>query len=258
MVESYLHELDGLLRVSRRGKKIKEGLRVVIIGRPNVGKSSLMNSLSETDRAIVTHVPGTTRDVIEQGILIDGLFINIVDTAGIHRTDDPVEREGIKRSLSEIQRADLVLVVAEYGSDRQETATYMDEHLLPGSKAILIYNKIDLHGIKASISRDGVTTVCLSAKRGDGLDLLTAQLGEIAIGEEGGEDPLLARTRHIAALEQARLHIKEGLASYLQEGAAELLAEQLHKAQRSLGEITGEFSSDDLLGEIFASFCIGK
>lgn len=251
--------LEELLENARGGRVLNEGLRVVIIGRPNVGKSSILNRLTGSDRAIVTELPGTTRDVIEDSIVVQGVFVNVVDTAGIHVTENPVEREGIRRSRAEIERSDVVLLVMESGRDLPAELEEL-RALIPASRqVILVENKIDVHAQPPSRGTDnGCPRIALSAKTGDGMDLLQAALRHCAGLTDVMDTPLLARTRHIRALEQARARLQQGLHNYREDHAAELFAEELRRAQHCLGEITGEFTAEALLGEIFAKFCIGK
>ena len=249
--------LEHILEGARRGRRLREGLRVAIIGRPNVGKSSLLNALTRTDRAIVTEIAGTTRDVIEEELQLDGLAINIVDTAGIREPGDAVEREGVRRTMAELERADLLLLV----TDRDETT--LDEapwqEMPAGSRStILVHNKIDLRGVPPGIreSPEGAH-VSLSARTGEGLPLLIDALQSRA-GETSGEDVVLARARHVRALEEAKRHVDDASRLHADRCGPELIAEELGNAQKSLGEITGEFHAEDLLGEIFSRFCIGK
>lgn len=254
-----IKDLDALLTSACSGRALNEGIRAAIIGRPNVGKSSILNRLSGIERAIVTEVPGTTRDVIEDCIMLAGVFVIVADTAGIHLTENPVEQEGIRRARAEIDKADVVLLVIESGAviprDLKELSA-----MIPASKQIvLIENKIDLNNIPPMRScENGRTRITISAKTGAGMDLLVQALREIAGLTDVMETPVLARTRHIMALEQTRGHLEKGLKKNMEESAVELFAEELHRAQKALGEITGEFSADTLLAEIFAKFCIGK
>lgn len=254
-----IKELDALLKTARGGRVLNEGIRVAIIGRPNVGKSSILNRLAGEERAIVTETPGTTRDVIEDGVMIEGAYVNVVDTAGIHQTDNPVEQEGIRRSRAEIDKADVVLLVTENGVTLPRDLEELRAMIPASRQVIIIENKIDLNDVPpSSSSKNGCVRVALSAKTGSGLDLLLLALRNAAGLTDVMETPLLARTRHIRALEQTRDRLNEGLKKNLEENAVELFAEELYRAQEFLGEITGEFGSDELLAEIFAKFCIGK
>lgn len=244
-----------LLAATRQGVRLADGMHAVIVGKPNVGKSSLLNALAGSDRAIVTDVPGTTRDVLRESILLDGVELTLVDTAGLREAIDHVEGEGIRRARAELAHADLVLQVVEQqaGSD---VSAWPEE--VPASAArILVVNKIDRAGVfPASEECDGYTRIRLSARTGEGLDLLRATLRHAASEGQGG-GAFSARTRHVLALERAGAALAAAHAASTRV-APELVAEDLRVAQRALGEITGEFSSEDLLGSIFSTFCIGK
>jgi len=242
--------LDELLARSRQGSLLREGLHVVIAGRPNVGKSSLLNRLAGAERAIVTAVPGTTRDLVREDIRIEGVPLHVVDTAGLRETADEVERIGVERAREEIRKADVVLVVAEANSP--DAGAALPDGLPEGAVRIRVLNKIDLGGKPATRDKDAVW---LSAKTGEGIELLRQVLLEAAGWRSTGESVYLARQRHLLALEQARSHLA---AAAGQRGRWELFAEELRLAQQALAGITGEFTSEDLLGEIFARFCIGK
>jgi tRNA modification GTPase len=255
--------VEAILARAREGARLRAGLNVVLAGAPNVGKSSLMNALAGEEVAIVTPVPGTTRDRVERPILIDGMPVHLIDTAGLRVSDDPVERIGIERTREAVARADLVLLVVEAGA---ETPPEDVRAALPEGLAVLkVVNKIDLgqgrdrnpgHGAAPARDAEGVR---VSAKTGAGLDRLRAALKERAGYAGSGEDAILARARHLEALQGARRAIVAARA-HLEPGAfaLELAAEELRRAQQALGAITGEFSADDLLGEIFGRFCIGK
>lgn len=245
--------LETVLARSRQGSLLREGLHVVIAGRPNVGKSSLLNRLAGAERAIVTPVAGTTRDLVREDIRIEGVPLHVVDTAGLRESADEVERIGIERAWQEIRRADVVLAVLEAGGGGDGDILCGFETALPaGAVRIRVLNKIDLAGMAPARTAGEVR---LSAKTGEGLDLLRAALLEAAGWERGGEAVFLARERHLRALERARAQL--GLAA-AQGGRWELFAEDLRLAQQALSEITGEVTSEDLLGRIFARFCIGK
>lgn len=249
-------QLDELLAAARRGVRLAEGLHVVIVGRPNVGKSSLLNALAASERAIVTDVAGTTRDVLRETIDLDGIALTLVDTAGLREAGDVVEREGIRRARAELARADLALLVSDAACAEADLAL-LDE-VPQGAARVVVHNKIDLADAAPRIeSRAGCPHLWLSAKNRAGLDLLVAELRRHAGVEEGG-GAFSARARHVAALERARDHLALADDALNTQHAGELAAEELRQIQHALGEITGEFTSDDLLGEIFASFCIGK
>jgi tRNA modification GTPase len=238
--------LDELLRKSRQGSLLRAGIHVVLAGRPNVGKSSLLNRLAGEERAIVTPHPGTTRDALREAVQIDGVPLVLVDTAGLREALDEAERLGIERTQHELERADLVLAVFEAGGGATPLST------LPQAAArIDVYNKIDLApGFAAPAGAVGV-----SAKTGAGLDRLRAAILAAAGWTSTGESVFLARERHLRALEKARNHLA---AATPDRQSWEFFAEELRLAHVALGEITGEFTADDLLGEIFGRFCIGK
>lgn len=255
-VEQIEKDIQNILSSAEQGVILREGLNVAIAGKPNAGKSSLLNALTQVPSAIVTDIAGTTRDILKETIQVDGMPLNIIDTAGLHISEDKVEQEGIKRAHLEIERADVVLMVF----DAQDKAP--DLSILPsgieGKPIILIKNKVDLTGDPIDITRcDNQIQLSLSAKQSQGLDLLRQELSNIAGLSDTGEGVLLARKRHIVALESSLNSTRNAL-DQLNSNASELVAEDLRQAAQYLGSITGEFSSDDLLGEIFSSFCIGK
>ena len=248
--------IETALTKSRQGSLLRTGLQVVLAGRPNVGKSSLLNRLAGEELAIVTAIPGTTRDSLRQAIHIDGVPLNIVDTAGLRDTQDEVERMGIARTWSEIGRADVVLLLV----DARSGVTTQDLELVQGipqsAKRVFVHNKIDLSGTLPRVRRErAATSLHVSAKTGAGMDLLRAELLAIAGWQQGAEDSFMARERHLMALRQAALHAARAGEHF---GRPELFAEELRLAQEQLNRITGEFAADDLLGEIFSRFCIGK
>jgi tRNA modification GTPase len=254
---------DRISAAARQGALLREGLNVVIAGKPNAGKSSLLNRLVGDEIAIVTDQPGTTRDVLRQQVHLDGMPVNLIDTAGLRATFDVVEAEGVRRAVTELGRADRVLYILDAAAAASESsASTLAAELagLPqGVPVTLVFNKIDLSGAQASAdeSRDP-PQVFLSAKTGAGLDLLRAHLKSRAGYRSGDSGALSARRRHLDALERARSSVEQAAQILRTSRAFELFAEELRRAQLALGEITGEFSSDDLLGEIFSSFCIGK
>ncbi|MBI1964979.1 MAG: tRNA uridine-5-carboxymethylaminomethyl(34) synthesis GTPase MnmE [Betaproteobacteria bacterium] len=248
-------ELATVLEGSRQGSLLREGMMIVLAGRPNVGKSSLLNRLAGEELAIVTEIPGTTRDAIRQSVDIGGIPAHFVDTAGLREPSDPVERLGINRTWAAIQQADLVLLVM----DAAQGETPEDLALLsrmPGKlTCVKVMNKTDLVGCPPVRKRTGGTVVVwLSAKTGGGIDLLREALLD-TIGWHGGEGLYMARERHLHALTTAQAHLERAAQ---QTRHLELFAEELRLAQEVLGTITGEYTPDDLLGEIFSRFCIGK
>lgn len=254
--------LEQTQQAAKQGSLLREGIRVVLAGRPNAGKSSLLNCLSGRDSAIVTSTPGTTRDVVREHIQLNGLPIHVIDTAGLRETEDEIEQEGVKRAYAEMQKADHVLLIVDSTDQsnlKQETQT-MNERLQSNIPITVIHNKIDLNHQNPSISEtDNITHIHLSAKTQAGIELLVEHITRAAGYRTDSENSgFLARRRHLQALEKAYDALMKGRMQLLTFHAGELLAEELHQAQQSLSEITGEFTSDDLLGEIFSSFCIGK
>ncbi len=256
-LEEIRQQLQDVLNRARQGALLRSGLNVVLVGEPNVGKSSLLNQLTGEDRAIVTEVAGTTRDALRETVQIEGIPLHIIDTAGLRETEDTVERIGIERTWREIERADVILRLVDARVETSASATEAIDARLPQAvERIIIANKIDLAGLEAGrVEKNGVVRLQVSAKKGAGMELVRAELLRIAGWQAHGEDVILARERHLHALRAALAHI--GTAAG-QSAALELFAEELRLAQDALGEITGEFSADDLLGVIFSRFCIGK
>lgn len=248
-------EVEGLLDRARQGALLRSGLNVVLVGEPNVGKSSLLNQLAGEERAIVTEIAGTTRDALRETIQIEGIPLHIIDTAGLRETADTVERIGIERTWREIGRADVILRLVDARALASDGGD-IDDRLPSGVERVTVINKIDLcEQAPQREERDGRVVLHLSARSGDGVDLLRRELLRIAGWHAHGEDLILARERHLRALREALGHLGDAGA---QLGALELFAEELRLAQERLSEITGAFSSDDLLGVIFSRFCIGK
>ena len=248
--------LKDILNTATQGAILRDGIYVAIAGKPNAGKSSLLNSLTKQSSAIVTEIAGTTRDVLKETIHVDGMPVHIIDTAGLHNSDDVIEQEGIRRANMEIKNADIILLV--YDSNDSE----FDLTILPDSvkdkPKILVRNKIDLVGLKPSVQKvENVLEIAISAKNGEGVDSLQDALSEFAGLNATAEGVFLARKRHINAIEETLVFIRNAI-DQLKQGSSELVAEDLRQAGLQLSQITGEFSSDDLLGEIFSSFCIGK
>ena len=244
---------------ARQGALLREGMTVVIAGRPNAGKSSLLNRLAGYDAAIVTAIPGTTRDVLRERIAIDGMPLHIADTAGLRDEADVVEAEGIRRARQEMSRADRILYVIDGG--RRPGAKDIERELatLPAEiPATLVVNKIDLLGLISRYEQSQPPRLYLSATTGEGIDLLREHLKE-CMGFQGADSGTIsARRRHLDALARADRHLQEARRQLFERRAGELMAEELRQAQQALAEITGAFTSDDLLGRIFSSFCIGK
>jgi tRNA modification GTPase len=248
-----------LAEAARQGALLRDGLTLVIAGRPNAGKSSLLNRLAGYDAAIVTPVPGTTRDVLRERIEIDGLPLHVLDTAGLRESPDEIEAEGIRRAHREIGRADRVLFVVDAADSEAVAAIDADLAALPtGAPRTVLMNKLDRAHGAARIEAGERPTVWLSAATGAGLDLLRCHLKDCVGFHPAGTGALSARARHLEALRRARAHVEEAHRLLTERHAGELVAQELTDAQRALGEITGEVSSEDLLGRIFGSFCIGK
>ena len=259
-LENIKSELGGIITAARQGSLLREGIQVVLVGQPNVGKSSLMNKLAREEVAIVTATPGTTRDAIRETIQIDGVPIHLIDTAGLRETDDEIEKIGIARAWAAIEKGGLVLLL----TDCRYGLTSEDQRILgklpAGVPLIHIVNKIDLLK-KLPCAPDKKEKIYLSAKTGAGIEQLRQSLLEIVgwkSGSSTSEGLFMARRRHLKALSDTNKHLEDACKITKQEIRAELLAEELRLAQIALSSITGEFSADDLLGEIFSRFCIGK
>ena len=251
-IKSCAARFETLIATTTVGRVLRDGYQVVLVGKPNAGKSSLMNRLSGEDTAIVTEVAGTTRDILRESIDIDGLAVELVDTAGLRDNPGIIEQEGMRRAREAMTRADAVLWIQD-ATDTEPDAD-IGEVVADGVPVVVVRNKIDL--IDERPGDDAA--ICLSAKTGAGLDALRERLRELAGYKNLGEGALTARRRHVDALQRAATHFATGRTALNQNQAGEILAEELRMAQQCLGEITGAVSSDDLLGRIFADFCIGK
>ena len=258
-----IQALGATIASARTGRLLRDGIQLVIAGPPNAGKSSLLNALSGRESAIVTDIPGTTRDLLRERIQIDGIPVHIVDTAGLRHSDDLVEREGIRRAREELVKADLILWLIDERDYREHGRSASIEAVpAPSSDSlpvILVRNKIDLVGGRAGlVNAEQGNELLISAKNGEGLDLLRELIKSTVGGVGTGEGEFLARRRHLDALNRAMGHVELGLRQLQNLASGELLAEELRLSQQALSEITGEYSADDLLGEIFSGFCIGK
>ncbi len=262
-LNTVIDDLDAVRAEARQGSLLREGMKVVIAGRPNAGKSSLLNALAGRDAAIVTDIAGTTRDVLREHIHLDGMPLHIIDTAGLREASDEVERIGIERAWNEIEQADLVLFMVDgTTTSATEPAQIWPEFMarLPAAlPLVVVRNKADITDEALGMTEvNGHSLIRLSARTGDGIDLLRDHLKQVMGFNHNMEGGFLARRRHLQALEQAAEHLIQGKDQLLGARAGELLAEELRMSQLALSEITGEFTSDDLLGRIFSSFCIGK
>jgi len=252
-MKKLLHGLDTILDKAQQGYLLKEGMRIVLVGEPNVGKSSLLNSLAGRETAIVTPLPGTTRDVVREQIQINGMPLHITDTAGLRDTEDLVELEGIRRTKLALKEADLVIVLLD---DRHSNDSIHADLLAELDKPpLIVRNKIDLGGHRAGMNEEGI--LYLSAKTGEGIEQLKDYFTQKMGLHSSAEGTFMARRRHLDALQQAKIALTTAL-NHAHTYQTELLAEELRQAQHALGEITGEFTADDLLGKIFSTFCIGK
>ena len=251
---------------ARAGRLLRDGYQVVIVGRPNAGKSSLLNLLSGQEAAIVTEVAGTTRDILREQIDADGLLVELIDTAGLRDNPDQIEAEGIRRAREAIKSADAVLWIQDASAQENakecaienESLAELGEDLPANVPVITVRNKIDLTDANPGLQHEQPLTLNISAKTGVGTDVLRQQMLKLAGHKDLGEGAFTARRRHIDALGRAEAHFRAGRNALEEAKAGELLAEELRLAQQALGEITGSFTSDDLLGKIFSEFCIGK
>ena len=254
-IQALQQQLARIKATAGQGRLLRDGMTVVLAGKPNAGKSSLLNALAGYDAAIVTDVAGTTRDVLRERIQIDGMPLHIIDTAGLRTTSNPVEQEGIRRAQQELERADKVLwLLDSTDTELDNTADYLPE----GIAVTRVFNKIDIASqAPALVETTKTVDIYLSVKTGEGMELLKQHLKQSVGFTQSGESVFIARRRHIEALILAEQALQDA-AVQLTVAAPELVAEELRQAQQALSEITGEFTSDDLLGEIFSSFCIGK
>ena len=258
-LEELIEEITDLKLQANQGALLREGISIVLAGRPNAGKSSLMNRFTGTDTSIVTEIAGTTRDVIDEHVHLDGVPIRLIDTAGLREGDDPIEIEGVRRAVREIDQADYVLVVVDLDSHREDLKDHVElllQEIPQKASYLVVLNKADMWQPEAvDLGREYILT---SALTGLGIDTLKDRLKEGIGYSSGMEGCFIARSRHLEALQRGLEAVLKGKALYSDNKAGELLAEELHHCQQALGEITGEFTSDDLLGRIFSTFCIGK
>lgn len=260
-LNALISQLKTILATAQQGALLRDGMTVVIAGKPNAGKSSLLNALSGRQSAIVTDIAGTTRDVLREYIHLDGMPLHIIDTAGLRDTDDIVELEGMRRAYAEIEKADLVVLVHDSSDGLSVESLYAElkEKMPDNLPVVIVNNKIDMTSKTPQVEQQNdYVVISLSAKQPLGIELLTQHLKDFMGYAQTQEGTFLARRRHLDALNNALKTLDSGAIQLKEHQAGELLAEDLRQAQQILGEITGEFSSDDLLGQIFSSFCIGK
>jgi len=256
-LETLTQSLNALNDATRQGVLLNSGMTVVLVGAPNVGKSSLLNALSGSDTAIVSDTPGTTRDIVRAPLNIDGLPLHVLDTAGLRASDDTIEREGMARARAAMTRADRVLLVLDDGAPAS-THAHERAQLPPSISYTLVYNKIDLTGRAPGVVPGSEPAIAVSATSGAGIDALREHLKQCMGYQPAGEGTFIARRRHLEAIGRAHAHVDQAHAQLAQHKAGELVAEELRRAQQALGEITGAVTPEDLLERIFASFCIGK
>ncbi|TAN64874.1 MAG: tRNA uridine-5-carboxymethylaminomethyl(34) synthesis GTPase MnmE [Methylobacter sp.] len=254
-VVTILQRIEQIQKTAQQGRLLRDGMTVVLAGKPNAGKSSLLNALAGHEAAIVTDIAGTTRDVLKERIQLDGMPLHIIDTAGLRESDNAIEQEGIRRAHLEIKNADKILLLIDVRDLDIESIL----KTLPPGNVTQIYNKIDLLGLEPEIKQTELgSEIYLSIKTGDGMELLKQHLKQSVGFNEATDNVFIARRRHIEALNKGHEFVDSALNQLRTSQAGELVAEDLRQAQNSLAEITGKFTSDDLLGKIFSSFCIGK
>ncbi|MDO9423660.1 MAG: tRNA uridine-5-carboxymethylaminomethyl(34) synthesis GTPase MnmE [Methylobacter sp.] len=248
--------IEQIQKTAQQGRLLRDGMTVVLAGKPNAGKSSLLNALAGHEAAIVTDIAGTTRDVLKERIQLDGMPLHIIDTAGLRESENSIEQEGIRRAHQEINNADKILLLIDAREPEIESIL---KTLPPGGNITKVYNKIDLLGIEPEIKQtESGPQIYLSIKTGNGMELLKQHLKQSVGFNEATDNVFIARRRHIEALNKGHEFVDSALNQLRGSQAGELVAEDLRQAQNSLAEITGKFTSDDLLGKIFSSFCIGK
>lgn len=259
---NHIHaQLEQIFLAARQGNLLQEGIKIVLAGAPNVGKSSLLNQLVEDEAAIVTEIPGTTRDTIQRTIAIEGIPIHIIDTAGLRETSDIVEQKGIERTHAAIQNSNMVIWLVDSSHHQPDIKDQILDYIPANKPQITVFNKIDLQNEAPRIEDEkNNINIHLSAKTGAGIELLRRKILEIAGWQcnQPGEGVFMARQRHLEALKQAKTHLESAQRFTKNEHQLELLAEELRLSQSALSSITGRFTADDLLGEIFSYFCIGK
>ena len=259
---NHIHtQLEQIFLAARQGNLLQEGIKIVLVGAPNVGKSSLLNQLVEDDVAIVTEIPGTTRDTIQRTITIEGIPIHVIDTAGLRETSDVVEQKGIERTHAAIKNANMIIWLVDSSQQQTDIKDQSNKYIPANKPQITVFNKIDLLNENPRIEdKENNIKIHLSAKTGTGIELLRKKILEIAGWQfnPAGEGLFMARQRHLEALTQARTHLENAQRFTENDYQLELLAEELRLSQSALSSITGQFTADDLLGEIFSHFCIGK
>lgn len=257
-LQNLLTRIEQIQATAKQGRLLRDGMTIVLAGKPNAGKSSLLNALAGHEAAIVTDVAGTTRDVLRERIQLDGMPLHIIDTAGLREADNVVEQEGIRRTHVEMSKADLILLLIDSREDENEIEKLCTE-LPTGIEVIRVYNKIDLLPREPeTVTTENGTAIYVSIKQHLGLNLLTQHLKQFVGFNSGAENVFIARRRHLESLKASHEFVEQALSQLQNALAGELVAEDLRQAQQCLSEITGEFTSDDLLGKIFSSFCIGK